>query len=209
MGFEHDGDGNCLERRPEAATPGDDGPSPCDELPQEGDRPAMERPHPGDLHLGTQAQVDSFCENWDSVEGNLVLGAFEEPGAPPPPPPTVETLEPLVCLRWVHGYLHVSRHENLSDLHLPSLWGTRGSLSIVLNPGIERIDLPAFRWIGGDLSVQNNGALQAIDLPALGHVGQNVFVIGNRTLGEEAATVFAEGLCPGIVGGSVEQLDNG
>lgn len=209
-GFVDGEEGNCLE----SAIPGpegdDDGPTrDCDERPREDQRPKMERPHPGDAHVATQEDADAFCAQWDSVDGNLVLGAFEQPGQPPPDPPTISDLGSMRCLRWVHGYLHVSRHEVLADVHLPQLWGTRGSFSMVLNPSITRLDLPVLRWIGGDLSVQNNGALQEVSLPELGHVGQNVFLIGNSALSADAAETFVSGLCPDAVGGSVEVLDNG
>ena len=208
-GFEPDEIGNCLEI-PAAAGDDDATPGPCNPAPDElADRPVVQAPHPGDAWLATQAEVDSFCETWDGVSGNLSLGAQESAGGPPPGPSDITDTTALGCLRWIGGYVHASHNDNLTVLERSSLWGTLGSTSVVLNGTMGGIRLPELQWVGGDFSVQENLGMAFLEAPKLAHIGQNLFVHGNSSLPAAQAEVLADRLCDGEIGGSVDIFDNG
>ena len=200
--------GNCLERPHGRSVPTpDDDVAPCLPPPSPADLIEPQRPHFGDAVLSSQVEVDGFCANWDGVDGNLTLGRREEPGQPVDPT-NITDLSGLSCLSVVKGYMHTSFNGMLTDLTLPSLIWTRGSMSIVLNDGPQTMYFPLMISIGGDLSIQNNPRLASLSAPNLAHLGQNFFVVGNSSLPSADAYAILGHFCEGEIGGSADIVGN-
>jgi hypothetical protein len=166
--------------------------------------------------LTTQAQVDAFPQDCDSVAGDIQVGSsYLEPRS------DITDLVGLANLTSVGGDLYISFNGALTNLDgLANLTSVGGDLYIGGgfngNPALTNIDgLANLTSVGGDLYIFGNAALTNLDgLANLTSVGGDLYIFGNAALtnldglakltsvggdldiGDNAALTNCQGLAP-------------
>jgi hypothetical protein len=134
--------------------------------------------------LTTQAQVDAFPQDCDSVAGDIQVGSsYLEPRS------DITDLVGLANLTSVGGDLYISFNGALTNLDgLANLTSVGGDLYIGGgfngNPALTNIDgLANLTSVGGDLYIFGNAALTNLDgLANLTSVGGDLYIFGNAAL---------------------------
>jgi hypothetical protein len=142
--------------------------------------------------LTTQAQVDAFPQDCDSVAGDIQVGSsYLEPRS------DITDLVGLANLTSVGGDLYISFNGALTNLDgLANLTSVGGDLYIGGgfngNPALTNIDgLANLTSVGGDLYIFGNAALTNLDgLANLTSVGGDLYI------GDNAALTNCQGLAP-------------
>ena len=156
--------------------------------------------------LTTQAQVDAFPQDCDSLAGDIQVGSsYLEPRS------DITDLVGLANLTSVGGDLYISFNGALTNLDgLANLTSVGGDLYIGGgfngNPALTNIDgLANLTSVGGDLYIFGNAALTNLDgLANLTSVGGDLYIFGN------AALTNLDGLAKlTSVGGYLDINDNG
>ena len=133
----------------------------------------------------------------------------------------------LPSLEWVSGVLKISSNRSMTDLWMPSLYGTGSGVYIsycevltsyslplesvggflyLANSFAQSIALPHLESISDDLNVIFNMALSDVEMPNLEFVGNDVVFASNPLLAEGTIDQLLEGV---VVGGDVRREDNG
>lgn len=126
------------------------------------------RARSGSLTVSSAADLDTFCADYNAIEGDLVLTGGGEIA--------------LDCLCEVGGELQVWQTSSVSAVELPRLH-TLGGLLVGQTAGLLRVRLPELLTVDEGVLVSANPALTELDLSALESVGAvGVDVVGNPAL---------------------------
>jgi len=160
-----------------------------------------------DVHFETEAQMATFCEDYDCISGGVMIGLDEVKGGEGFNT-DITTLEPLACLR-ASRFLMIGRNANLPHAELPNYRHTGGGFTVSGNEGLESVSMPALEYVGGDLSIQINPDLASISLPSLELVGEFFLIVRNGGLSDDDAWAVRDALCPDAVGATTAVGHNG
>ena len=128
-----------------------------------------------DYTLTTQAEIDDFPQDCDSVVGNLTVDASY----------SLTNLDGLANLTSVGGGLYIYDNSSLTNLNgLANLTSVEGFLYIRASYSLTNLDgLASLTSVGGDLYIYDNASLTNLDgLANLTSVGGNLVIESNNNL---------------------------
>lgn len=133
-------------------------PEPCDGAP---------RVLSGDLTLDEASDVVTFCTTYNTVEGDVLVGALG--------------VAKVDCLCEVQGDLVVADSETLSVV-MPALHTVGGEVQVVTNPLMSKLDLGALLNVTGDVRIDDNVLLSELDVNRIEAISGSLVVTQNAAL---------------------------
>ena len=126
----------------------------------------------GDLAFVSDAEMQWFCESYDTVAGDVRISGIG-----------VTTLAALDCLVRVDGLLEISSSDIL-DLEFPALEEVGGDLHIFDNYPLGGVELLALRGVGGSVQIDGHPWLDELRMPALESVTGDLFLRESASLAQ-------------------------